>query len=131
MSRAAPTPPLAVRRRSRSPRRRSTDGRVALVAQLKVDVEPGEVGIDAVRLRRIDSHLRRYVDDGRLAGWTVAVARRGRVAHLSHYGLADIEAQRPVADDTIWRIYSMTKPVTSVAALMLYEQGALELTDPV
>jgi CubicO group peptidase (beta-lactamase class C family) len=101
------------------------------VAQLKVDTEPGEVGIDGTRLQRVDSHFRRYVDDGRLAGWTIAFARRGRVVHLSHYGLADIEAQRPVADDTMWRIYSMTKPITSVAALMLVERGALELTDPV
>jgi CubicO group peptidase (beta-lactamase class C family) len=101
------------------------------VAQLKVDAEPDEVGFDPVRLQRVDTHFRRYVDDGRLAGWTVAVARRGRVAMLAHYGLADIEAQRPVADDTIWRIYSMTKPVTSVAVLMLYERGLLELTDPV
>jgi CubicO group peptidase (beta-lactamase class C family) len=101
------------------------------VAQLKVDTEPGEVGIDGARLQRVDSHFRRYVDDGRLAGWTIAFARRGRVVHLSHYGLADIEAQRPVADDTMWRIYSMTKPITSVAALMLVERGAIELTDPV
>ena len=101
------------------------------VAQLKVDAEPGEVGVDADRLQRIDSHFRRYVDDGSLAGWTIAVARRGRVVHLTHYGLADIEASRPVAEDTIWRIYSMSKPITSVAAMMLYERGALELTDPV
>ncbi|WP_433289898.1 serine hydrolase domain-containing protein [Pseudonocardia sp. CA-142604] len=101
------------------------------MAQLKVDTEPGEVGIDGTRLQRVDSHFRRYVDDGRLAGWTIAFARRGRVVHLSHYGLADIEAQRPVADDTMWRIYSMTKPITSVAALMLVERGAIELTDPV
>jgi CubicO group peptidase (beta-lactamase class C family) len=99
--------------------------------QLKVDADPGEVGMDAGRLERIDTHFRRYVDDGRLAGWTIAVSRRGRVAHLSHYGLADLEERRPVADDTIWRIYSMSKPITSVAALMLYERGALELTDPV
>jgi CubicO group peptidase (beta-lactamase class C family) len=101
------------------------------VAQLKVDAEPDEIGFDAQRLQRVDTHFRRYVDDGKLAGWTVAVARRGRVALLAHYGLADVEAQRPVADDTIWRIYSMTKPVTSVAVLMLYERGLLELTDPV
>jgi CubicO group peptidase (beta-lactamase class C family) len=101
------------------------------VAELKVDAEPGEVGFDADRLGRIDSHFRRYVDDGRLPGWTIAVARRGRVAHLAHYGLADLEADRAVADDTVWRIYSMTKPITSVAAMMLYERGALELTDPV
>ncbi len=101
------------------------------MAPLEVDAEPGEVGFDAARLGRIDTHFRRYVDDGRLAGWTIAVARRGRVVHLAHHGLADVEAGRPVADDTIWRIYSMTKPITSVAAMMLYERGALELTDPV
>ena len=101
------------------------------MALIKVDAEPGEVGFDASRLGRIDRHFRRYVDDGLLAGWTVAVTRRGRVAHLSHHGQRDLEAGLPVTDDTIWRIYSMTKPVTSVAAMMLYEQGALELTDPV
>ena len=101
------------------------------MALIKVDAEPREVGFDAARLARIDRHFRRYVDDGLLAGWTVAVTRRGRVAHMSHYGLRDLEAGLPVTDDTIWRIYSMTKPITSVAAMMLYEQGALELTDPV
>jgi CubicO group peptidase (beta-lactamase class C family) len=101
------------------------------VAELKVDAEPEEIGFDARRLQRVVSHYRRYVDDGKLAGWTVAVARRGRVALLAHHGLADLEAQRPVGDDTIWRIYSMTKPITSVAVLMLYERGLLELTDPV
>jgi CubicO group peptidase (beta-lactamase class C family) len=101
------------------------------MALIKVDAEPAEVGFDAARLARIDRHFRRYVDDGLLAGWTVAVTRRGRVVHLSHEGLRDLDAGLPVTDDTIWRIYSMTKPVTSVAAMMLYEQGALELTDPV
>ncbi|MBA3907040.1 MAG: beta-lactamase family protein [Pseudonocardiales bacterium] len=98
---------------------------------LKVDAEPGEVGLDAGRLRRLDDALRPYVDDGRLPGWTAVVTRRGRVVHLSHYGLSDLDSGRPVADDTIWRIYSMTKPITSVAAMMLYEQGRFELTDPV
>ena len=101
------------------------------MAGLKLDAEPGEVGFDARRLARIDAHFRRYVDDGRLAGWTVVVARHGRVAHLSHHGRRDLAGELPVTDETLWRIYSMTKPVTSVAALMLYERGALELTDPV
>jgi CubicO group peptidase (beta-lactamase class C family) len=101
------------------------------VAELKVDTDPKEVGFAPDRLQRIDTHFRRYVDEGRLAGWTIAVARRGKVVHLTHHGQADLEAGRPVADDTLWRIYSMTKPITSVAALMLYERGALELTDPV
>jgi CubicO group peptidase (beta-lactamase class C family) len=101
------------------------------VARIKVDAEPAEVGFDADRLARIDRHYRRYVDEGRLAGWTVVVTRRGRVALLSHHGRRDLETGAPVTDDTLWRIYSMTKPVTSVAAMMLYEQGVLELTDPI
>jgi CubicO group peptidase (beta-lactamase class C family) len=95
------------------------------------DVEPAEVGLDAARLRRIDEHFARYVDDGRLPGWLVLVSRRGRIAHLSTYGQRDIEAGLPVQPDTLFRIYSMTKPITSVAAMMLYEQGAFQLTDPI
>ncbi|WNG28565.1 beta-lactamase family protein [Cystobacter fuscus] len=96
-----------------------------------VDVDPGEVGLDARRLRRIDTHFSRYVDDGRLAGWQVMVSRHGKVAHLTSHGLADKEAGVPVRTDTLWRIYSMTKPLTSVAAMMLWEEGAFELSDPV
>jgi CubicO group peptidase (beta-lactamase class C family) len=101
------------------------------MADFGIDVDPGEVGLDARRLRRIDTHFGRYVDDGRLAGWQVMVSRRGKVAHLSSYGLADREAGRAVETDTVWRIYSMTKPLTSVAAMMLWEEGAFELSDPV
>ncbi|HEV2369005.1 MAG TPA: serine hydrolase domain-containing protein [Acidimicrobiales bacterium] len=101
------------------------------MAELKVEVEPGEVGLDGDRLQRIERHFRRYVDDGRLPGWLVAVTRQGAVAHLSTYGMRDVEADKPVEIDTIFRLYSMTKPVTSVAAMMLYEEGAFELKDPV
>ncbi|HEU5034903.1 MAG TPA: serine hydrolase domain-containing protein [Mycobacteriales bacterium] len=101
------------------------------MADFGVDVDQSEVGLDEQRLQRIDTHFRRYVDDGRLPGWQVMVSRAGRVAHLSSYGLADKESNRPVEPDTIWRIYSMTKPVTSVAALMLWEQGHFELNDPI
>ena len=97
----------------------------------KIEADPAEVGLDPARLARIDSHFTRYVDEGKLPGWTVAVARHDRPVHLSHHGRRDVEAGAPVTDDTIWRIYSMTKPITSVAALMLWERGALELTDPV
>jgi len=98
---------------------------------LKAEVDPAEVGLDAQRLQRIDRHFARYVDDGRLAGWLVAVSRRGRLAHVSCYGSRNLEAGLPVEPDTLWRIYSMTKPVTSVAAMILYEEGAFELSDPV
>ncbi|MEO9139648.1 MAG: serine hydrolase domain-containing protein [Jatrophihabitans sp.] len=98
---------------------------------LSVDTDPVEIGFDRDRLGRIDDLLQHYVDAGSLPGWSVLVSRRGRVAHVSHGGLRDVEAGTPVEADTIFRIYSMTKPVTSVAAMMLYEQGALELTDPI
>jgi len=101
------------------------------ISGLKAEVDPAEVGLDARRLQRIDRHFTRYVDDGSLPGWLVAVSRRGRLAHVSCYGSRDLEAGLPVEPDTLWRIYSMTKPVTSVAAMILYEEGAFELSDPV
>ncbi len=101
------------------------------MTELKADADPAEVGFDPGRLDRVDRHFRRYVDDGRLPGWLITVSRRGQLAHVSGYGSRDVEAGLPVEADTLWRIYSMTKPITSVAALMLYEEGAFELTDPV
>jgi CubicO group peptidase (beta-lactamase class C family) len=101
------------------------------MTELKADADPAEVGFAPARLDRVDRHFRRYVDDGRLPGWLITVSRRGRLAHVSSYGSRDVAAGLPVETDTLWRIYSMTKPVTSVAALMLYEEGAFELTDPV
>jgi CubicO group peptidase (beta-lactamase class C family) len=98
---------------------------------LTVQVDPAEAGFDPDRLARIDTLLQRYVDDGRLPGWSVLVSRHGRPVHVSRGGLRDVEAGTPVELDTIFRIYSMTKPVTSVAAMMLYERGAFELTDPI
>jgi len=92
---------------------------------------PAEVGLDADRLKRLETHFRRYVDDGRLVGWQMAVARHGRVAHTATYGHADAARSKPFADDTIVRLYSMTKPLTSVAAMILVERGLLALKDPV
>jgi CubicO group peptidase (beta-lactamase class C family) len=101
------------------------------MADFAVDTDPADVGIDADRLARVDAHFAAYVDDGRLPGYQLTVSRRGKLAHLSSYGMADVEAERPIANDTIFRIYSMSKPITSVAAMMLYERGAFELTDPI
>jgi CubicO group peptidase (beta-lactamase class C family) len=75
--------------------------------------------------------FRHYVADGGLPGWLLTVSRHGRLAHVARCGSRDLEAGLPVTDDTLWRIYSMTKPVTSVAAMMLYKEGDLSLTDPV
>ncbi|MEH0933704.1 serine hydrolase domain-containing protein [Micromonospora psammae] len=93
--------------------------------------DPDLIGFDPARLARIDEHFGRYVDDGRLAGWQVVVTRRGEIAHSSTYGMRDVEAGAPVERDTLWRIYSMTKPITSVAAMMLWEEGRFELNDPI
>ncbi|HET9691931.1 MAG TPA: serine hydrolase domain-containing protein [Acidimicrobiales bacterium] len=98
---------------------------------LEVDTDPAEVGVDADRLARIDARLGRYVDDGSLAGWLCVVARHGRVVHCSARGVRDLASGAPVETDTVWRLFSMTKPVTSVAAMMLYEEGAFLLKDPI
>ena len=91
---------------------------------LEVEVEAGRVGFDADRLARIDRHFARYVDGGRLPGWLVLVSRRNRIVHLATCGRRDLEADLPVETGTRFRIYSMTKPVTAVAAMQLNEQGA-------
>ncbi|MEO3816365.1 serine hydrolase domain-containing protein [Plantactinospora sp. B24E8] len=98
---------------------------------LQRTVDPDQVGFDPARLARVDRHFARYVDAGQLAGWQLVVTRRGEVAHASTYGLRDVEASRPVDPDTLWRIYSMTKPITSVAAMMLWEEGRFQLTDEI
>ena len=99
--------------------------------ELTIEVDAAEAGLDAERLKRVDAHFAGYVADGRLPGWLLTVRRHGRLAHVARCGSRDLEAGLPVTDDTVWRIYSMTKPVTSVAAMMLYEEGRLALTDPV
>jgi CubicO group peptidase (beta-lactamase class C family) len=94
-------------------------------------VKPEAVGYSSERLGRIGVVMQRYVDENKLAGIVTLVARRGQVAHLETFGMADIEAGRPMQLDTLFRIYSMTKPIASTALLMLFEEGRVRLTDPV
>ena len=94
-------------------------------------VSPESVGLSSSRLNRIPEHLKGYVDDGRIPGYLVLVARRGQPAYLNRYGLRDVEAYTPIEEDTIFRIYSMTKPITSVALMTLYERGLFQLDTPV
>ncbi|CAL9648329.1 putative protein [Streptomyces sp. enrichment culture] len=101
------------------------------IPPLRQEVDADAAGLDPGALDRLDLHFARQVDEGRLPGFLVAVARGGRVAHLTVHGLRDVAAGLPVTADTLWRIYSMTKPVTSVAVLMLVEEGRLSLDDPV
>jgi CubicO group peptidase (beta-lactamase class C family) len=104
---------------------------MATTTALATEVAPEEVGLDPGRLARLDAYLDGFVANGRHKGSLLVVTRGGRIAHVSHRGQRDAEAGLPVEPDTIWRIYSMTKPITSVAAMMLYEEGALSLFDSV
>ena len=95
-------------------------------------VAPESVGLSSEGLRRIDHHLvSRYIEPGKIAGALTLVARRGEVAWLSPLGLMDRARKKPMRADTIFRIYSMTKPITSVALMMLHERGVFSLADPV
>lgn len=88
-------------------------------------------GMSTERLQQMDAHFRRYVDAGSIAGVVTHVVRHGQLVHQDAYGMADIEAQRTMTPDAYFYVYSMTKPITSVALLMLYEEGRFQLTDPI
>lgn len=93
--------------------------------------KPEDVGLSSARLGRINKLMQGYVDQNKLAGMVTMVARRGRVAHFERLGMMDIEANKPMQLDTIFRIRSMTKPITAVAVMILYEEGHFQLYDPV
>jgi CubicO group peptidase (beta-lactamase class C family) len=88
-------------------------------------------GLDAGRLARVSGWMEAHVASGRLPGLAVRITHRGEVVFDRCTGLRDVSGGLPVASDTVWRIYSMTKPITTVAALMLYEEGAFQLDQPV
>ena len=97
-----------------------------------MELAPKRAGFAAERLNRITDHLNRnYIDSGKIAGCQTLVARHGHPAYFKSMGQMDRERRKPMADDTIFRIYSMTKPITSVALMTLYEQGYFQLNDPV
>ncbi len=93
--------------------------------------KPEEVGLSSERLRRVGEAMQRQIQAGQIASAVTLVARRGRVAHLEALGQLDVESKKPVATDSLFRIASMSKPVTGVAILMLLEEGKVRLTDPV
>ena len=93
---------------------------------------PESAGMSKAALDRLENHLKqRYVDSGRFPGTQLLVYRRGKVVHSTVQGFADVERKVPVKDDTIFRIYSMTKPITSVAFMMMVEEGRVALDEPV
>jgi CubicO group peptidase (beta-lactamase class C family) len=97
-----------------------------------MDTSAAHAGFVPGRLERIADHLSRYyVDNGKIAGCQVAVTRRGHLAYFKSLGLMDRERGKAMREDTIFRIASMTKPITSVALMMLYERGYFQLNDPV
>ncbi len=90
------------------------------------------VGLSPDRLRNIESHIdRNYIQPEKLPGTLTLVARRGEISYIKAQGLMDVERNKPMCRDTIFRIYSMTKPITSIAMMQLYEQGRFLLDDPV
>ncbi len=95
-----------------------------------VSARPESVGLSTERLARLEAAMQAEVDEGRKVGIVTLVARRGYVAHLKAYGMAERESNTRMATDSMFRLYSMTKPVTSVALLMLYEEGKFQLSDP-
>lgn len=92
---------------------------------------PEEVGLSSERLARIASAIQKSIDDGRIAGGVSLVARHGKIAYFQAVGMADRDAHKPMRTDSIFRICSMSKPLTSVAVMMLYEEGRFMLSDPV
>jgi CubicO group peptidase (beta-lactamase class C family) len=102
-----------------------------LAAQSLPRAMPEEVGLSSERLERVGEVFQGYADEGRLAGAVGMVIRHGRVAYVDAWGMRDVAARDPLEADDIFRIYSMTKPITSVAVMMLYEEGRLFLDEPV
>lgn len=92
---------------------------------------PAEMGFSAERLAKIQPAMQALVDSGKFAGVLTLIARKGKIVHFETAGLRDKESNKPMTEDTLFRIYSMTKPITSVAIMMLYEEGKLKLDDPV
>jgi CubicO group peptidase (beta-lactamase class C family) len=94
-------------------------------------VRPEQVGLSAERLQRIAELVDRHVQAGEISGAVTLVARNGRIAHLAAHGLMDLDSNKPMSEDALFRIASMSKPVGAVAILMLIEEGKVRLSDPV
>jgi CubicO group peptidase (beta-lactamase class C family) len=94
-------------------------------------VQPEKMGFSTPRLARIRPVMQRFVEEGKFAGILSLIARQGKIVHCECVGWRDLEAGAPLQEDTIFRIYSMTKPITTVAVMMLYEEGRFRLHDPV
>ncbi|WP_394763616.1 serine hydrolase domain-containing protein [Phenylobacterium sp.] len=103
----------------------------AAVRDLSATTSPEAVGFDGQRLKRLDDYMAKVVSDGRVAGMTTLLARHGKVVEFKTYGKTSLETGQAMPKDEIFRIYSMTKPMTGVAMMILFEQGKWRLDDPV
>ena len=92
---------------------------------------PEDVGMSTSRLGRMTPVMQGYVDNGKISCALTMIAREGKLVHFEKFGMQDIAAAKPIQFDTIFRLYSMTKPITSIAVMMLYEEGHFQLTTPV
>jgi CubicO group peptidase (beta-lactamase class C family) len=104
---------------------------VLRVAAETTIVKPEDVGLSSERLARITEMMKRHIAAGEISGGVTLVARHGRIAHFEVTGVTDIETKKPMTKDAVFRIASMTKPVTGVAIMMMMEEGKLRITDPV
>src|SRR5947199_9605777 len=101
------------------------------IAQGLPRARPEDVGLSATALERITTTLQSYVDSGQFPGFLTVVARHGKLAYVSSVGWMDVEHQHAMSPDAVFRIYSLTKPITSTAVMQLYERRKLRLDDPV
>src|SRR5215813_7898876 len=97
----------------------------------QIEASPEDVGLSSAGITRLQRHIQAYVDAGKFPGAISMIQRRGKVVHFQTYGRRDLEAGTPVEPETIFRIYSMTKPIVSVGLMTLYEEGRFQLDDPV
>src|SRR5438132_1227848 len=123
-----PAPPTRDSIASSQPGRRVMA--IATRSDVMIESTPENVGMSSARLRNVSRLVHGYIDDQKLPGAISLVTRHGQVVHFETYGSMDVERQKPMRADAIFRFYSMTKPIASVGLMMLYEQARFQLDDP-
>jgi CubicO group peptidase (beta-lactamase class C family) len=102
-----------------------------LIAATLTQTKPEDVGLSTERLQRIHETIQSHIDSHDISGAVTLVMRKGRIAHLEAHGYMDVDSKKPMTRDAIFRIWSMSKPITGASILMLMEEGKLRLDDPV
>ncbi|MGL6267405.1 MAG: serine hydrolase domain-containing protein, partial [Chitinophagaceae bacterium] len=99
--------------------------------QLLKETNPASAGVSEIRLKRLDQFIQKYIDDKQFNGTTAIIVRDGKIIYHKAFGYSDLQQQKVMVKDNIFRIASMTKPVISVAAMILFEEGKFSLDDPI